>query len=336
MIKKTLERWVNTIWYDGYYMATWLSPFSYLYIDVVRLRRYLYRMGALKSVRFPVPVVIVGNITVGGTGKTPLVIFLAKALQKEGFKVGIVTRGYRGESDIWPLLVDENTSPKQAGDEAVLIARETNCPVAAAPLRVEAVQLLLDQKKCDVILADDGLQHYALRRDIEIIVIDGIRRFGNNFFLPCGPLREPQERIRDVNFVINNGGETQDDEIPMTMVADFAVNLVTKEKKPLSQFNEQTCHAVAGIGHPQRFFDLLKSHGLKTNNHSFADHHDFKARHIIFKDNLSVLMTEKDAIKCRDIATEQHWSVPIKPELPSSFLNHFLTLLKQKHGQKIT
>ncbi|MCK4494585.1 MAG: tetraacyldisaccharide 4'-kinase [Methylococcales bacterium] len=335
-MRKTLERWANTIWYDGYYMATWLSPFSYLYIDVVRFRRYLYRMGVLKSVRFPVPVVIVGNITVGGTGKTPLVIFLAQKLQQEGFKVGIVARGYRGESEKWPLLVDENTDPTQAGDEAVLIAAKTNCPVAVAPLRVEAVQLLLDQKKCDVILADDGLQHYALQRDIEIIVIDGIRRFGNNFFLPCGPLREPQERIREVDFVINNGGEKQDDEIPMKLVADFALNLKTKEQKPLSEFKGQECHAIAGIGYPQCFFDLLAQCGLKTINKHFADHHDFKARHITFKDNLPVLMTEKDAIKCRDIATDRHWSVPVKPQLPASFFNQFLTLLKQKHGSKIT
>jgi len=334
-MKKIVERWANKFWYEDYYLASWLSPLAYLYIDIVRFRRFLYRQGILKSRRFPVPVIIVGNITVGGTGKTPLVIWLAQQLQQAGFKPGIVTRGYGGHSDHYPLIVDKNTPTQQAGDEAVLIATKTTCPIAAAPLRTDAVQLLLETKNCDIILADDGLQHYALQRDIEIVVIDGKRRFGNNFFLPCGPLREPQERIKEVDFVIVNGGQSQDEEILMTLTASVAVNLVTNEQRKLTEFNAQNCHAIAAIGHPQRFFDLLATVGLKTENHPFADHHPFKKRHINFKDKLPVLMTEKDAIKCREFASEQHWAVPVHPQLPSSFFNQLLTLINQ-HGQKTT
>ncbi len=334
-MKKILEYWVNKFWYEDYYLASWLSPLAYLYIDIVRFRRFLYRQGFIKSHRFSVPVIIVGNITVGGTGKTPLVIYLAQQLQEAGFKPGIVTRGYGGNSDHYPLIVDNKTNTQQAGDEAVLIATKTACPVAASPIRSDAAQLLLDTQNCDIILADDGLQHYALQRDIEIIVIDGKRRFGNNFFLPCGPLREPQERIREVDFVIINGGEPQDEEILMTLVPNVAINLVTHEQRTLTEFNSQNCHAIAAIGHPQRFFDMLATFGLKTENHIFADHHVFKKRHINFKDNLAVLMTEKDAIKCGEFASEQHWVVPVQPQLPSSFFNQLLTLIKQ-HGQKTT
>ncbi|MDQ7090202.1 MAG: tetraacyldisaccharide 4'-kinase [Methylococcales bacterium] len=331
-MKKILERWANKFWYEDYYLASWLSPLSYLYLDVVCFRRFLYRHGFLKSRAFPVPVVIVGNITVGGTGKTPLVIWLAQQLQQAGYNPGVVTRGYGGKSEDYPFIVDKKTTTEQAGDEAVLIADKTTAPVAVSPLRVEAVQRLLDEKKCDIILADDGLQHYALQRDIEIVVIDGKRRFGNNFFLPCGPLREPQERIREVDFVILNGGIPQDNELLMTLKASVAINLVTDEQKKLSEFSTQNCHAIAAIGNPQRFFDVLLSTGLTTQNHSFADHHAFKVRDITFKDNFPVLMTEKDAVKCRDFATEQHWFIPVEPQLPDTFFNHLLTLIKQKHG----
>ena len=334
-MKTILERWANKFWYEDYYLASWLSPLAYLYIDIVRFRRFLYRQGFIKSRHFPVPVIIVGNITVGGTGKTPLVIYLAQQLQQAGFKPGIVTRGYGGSSDHYPFVVDNKTSTQQAGDEAVLIATKTACPVAASPLRADAVALLLETKNCDIILADDGLQHYALQRDIEIVVIDGKRRFGNNFFLPCGPLREPQTRIKEADFVIVNGGQAQDEEILMTLSASVAVNLVTHEQRKLTEFNSQNCHAIAAIGHPQRFFDMLVTFGLKTEDHIFADHHVFKKRDINFKDQLPVLMTEKDAIKCREFASDQHWTVPVQPQLPDSFFNPLLTLIKQ-HGQKTT
>jgi tetraacyldisaccharide 4'-kinase len=335
-MKRLLECWANKLWYEDYYIASWLSPLAYIYIDIVRFRHFLYRKGFLKSVAFPVPIIVIGNITVGGTGKTPLVIYLAQRLQHAGFNPGIVTRGYRGKNQQWPLLVTANTSTAQAGDEAVLIANKTGCPVVAAPVRTEAVQYCLDHQPCDIILADDGLQHYALQRDIEIVVIDGERRFGNNFFLPAGPLREPQERIEAVDFVIVNGQSEQPNEIAMTLVTEVAINLVTDEQKPLSAFRSQQCHALAGIGHPQRFFDQLSALGIKTNNHYFANHHQFKARHIQFKDPYPVLMTEKDAIKCRDFAGKQHWSVPVKPQLPDAFFKQLLTLIEQKHGSKIT
>ncbi len=331
-MQKSLERWANKLWYEDYYISTWLSPFAYLYFDMIRFRRFLYRKGYFKSTAIGVPVIIVGNITVGGTGKTPLVIWLAKQLESAGFKVGIVTRGYRGKSDVYPLLVDEKTLPKHAGDEAVLIAKQTGCAVAVSPLRVEAAQLLVDEKKCDIILSDDGLQHYALQRDIEMVVIDGERRFGNNFLLPAGPLREPQERIKEVDFVILNGGVPENDEILMSLMADVAVNLVTGEKKSLTEFKGQDCHALAGIGYPHRFFNMLAKCGLKTKNHAFPDHYHFKAKDINFKESKPVLMTEKDAVKCTDFAKDNHWFIPIEAELPNSFLEQLLALIKQKNG----
>lgn len=331
-MRNTLERWANKLWYEDMYISTWLSPLAYVYIDIVRFRRFLYRKGIFKSKKLNVPVIIVGNITVGGTGKTPLVIWLAQQLQKQGFTPGIVTRGYGGNNKSWPLLVNEKTKAEQAGDEAVLIARQSGCAVAAAPLRVEAAQLLLDEKNCDIILADDGLQHYALQRDIEIAVIDGVRRFGNSFFLPCGPLREPQERIKEVDFVIVNGGKAQNSEILMSLEADVVVNLATHEQKSLADFKQQRCHALAGIGHPQRFFNMLSEQGLKTENHVFPDHYAFKAKDINFDDNDPVLMTEKDAVKCREFVNAKHWSVPVSPKLPESFLKNLLTRIKQKHG----
>lgn len=335
-MRKVLERWANKLWYGDLYISTWLSPIAYLYIDIVRFRRYLYKKGIFKSTKLPVPVIIVGNITVGGTGKTPLVIWLAQQLRAQGFKPGIVTRGYGGNNENWPLLLDEKTRPEQAGDEAVLIYRQSGCPVAAAPLRAEAAQLLLDEKDCDITLADDGLQHYALQRDIEIAVIDGERRFGNNFFLPCGPLREPQDRIKEVDFVISNGGKPLENEILMTLSGDMAENLVTHEQRPLAEFRRQRCHALAAIGNPQRFFNMLAGFGLKSENHVFPDHHAFRAKDINFDDNDPVLITEKDAVKCREFVNAKHWSVPVSPKLPDSFLETLLALIEQKHGQKIT
>ncbi len=335
-MRKTLERWANKLWYEDLYISTWLSPLAYIYIDVVRFRRYLYKKGIFKSTKLSVPVIVVGNITVGGTGKTPLVVYLAQRLQKQGFKPGVVTRGYGGNNENWPLLLDEKTRTEQAGDEAVLIYRQSGCPVAAAPLRAEAAQLLLDEKDCDLILTDDGLQHYALQRDIEIVVIDGERRFGNNFFLPCGPLREPQNRIKEVDFVISNGGKPLENEVLMTLAAENAENLATHGQKALSEFKRQNCHALAGIGNPQRFFNMLATLGLKTENHVFPDHHAFKARDINFDDDRPVLMTEKDAVKCRELVNAKHWAVPVSPKLPDSFLEELLALIKQKHGQKTT
>lgn len=327
-MKKTLARKLIDIWYKDPFIGTWLMPFGFFFSDIVRFRRFLYRIGVLKTRRLPVPVIIVGNITIGGTGKTPLIIALAKVLQKSGYTVGIVSRGYGGDS--LPRMVTVDSDPKQVGDEALLIAKQTDCAMAVAPLRVEAGKLLLENANCNVILSDDGLQHYALYRDIEIAVIDGERRFGNSYCLPAGPLREPINRLQSVDFIVVNGEKTEANEIEMHITGDIAVNLVTGEQKPLSAFaNEDKLHALAGIGNPDRFFKLLTNQGLHFTAHSFPDHYVFQPQDIGFKE--SVLMTEKDAVKCTHFANSQQWFVPVTATLDSQFTEQFLTLLEKKY-----
>ena len=185
-------------------------PLGFLFSDAVKFRKFLYRLGVLKTHTLPVPVIVVGNITVGGTGKTPLIIWLARFLKDSGFKPGIISRGYGGQAESWPQWVAANSDAKNVGDEALLIAKQTGCPMAVGPLRVDAANMLLKQADCNVILSDDGLQHYALNRDIEIAVIDGERRFGNGYCLPAGPLREPIERLQSVDFIIVNGEKSEE------------------------------------------------------------------------------------------------------------------------------
>jgi tetraacyldisaccharide 4'-kinase len=328
-MKKILSRIARYVWYEDVFIATWLTAFTMLFIDIAKFRRFLYRKGFLKTTTLPCPVIVVGNISVGGTGKTPLVIALANYLKQQGFRPGIISRGYGGKN-CGAISVSADSSPAQVGDEPILIAQKTGCPVAIATKRVEAAQLLLNQTDCNILLSDDGLQHYALKRDIEIAVIDGEQRFGNNNCLPGGPLREPLERLNEVDFIIVNGNPAEEREIPMTITADIAINLSTGEQKQLADFKGQTCHAVAGIGNPDSFFALLANYGLTTENHSFPDHHFFKAKQITFKDSKPILMTEKDAVKCTEFATDKHWYVPISAHLPDSFFQKLLNLLKQK------
>lgn len=331
-MKKTLARWAEDIWYKDPFIGTWLMPLGFLFSDAVRFRKFLYRIGLLKSHKLPVPVIVVGNITVGGTGKTPFVIWLAGLLKDAGYRPGIISRGYGGQAESWPQWVDSHSDAASVGDEALLIARQTACPVAVGPLRVDAARLLLDQTDCNVILSDDGLQHYALARDIEIAVIDGARRFGNGYCLPAGPLREPINRLESVDFRVVNGGPAEDNEITMLLNGDQAVNLANGQYKPLKEFSGVQCHALAGIGNPERFFSLLEKAGVSCKTHSFPDHYLFQARDIEFNDDSPVLMTEKDAVKCTGFAGKQHWAVPVKAVLAPGFSEHLLNLLGEKNN----
>ncbi len=330
-MKKTLSRHLLDIWYKDHFIGAALMPFGFLFSDFVKCRRWLYKIGVKKSEALPVPVIIVGNITVGGTGKTPLCIYLANLLQAEGYRVGIISRGYGGEAATQMVL--PNSKAVEVGDEALLIAKQTNCPMAVGVNRVEAAKFLLKHAPCDVILADDGLQHYALKRDIEIAVIDGERRFGNSICLPAGPLREPIERLNSVDFVIVNGKPTENNvwhEWQMQLVGDMAVNLLTGENKSLADFKNVAIHALAGIGNPERFFKQLEKAGIsQRTDHSFPDHHVFTADEITFK-TAPVLMTEKDAVKCKTFATENQWFVPVTAQLSAEFTANFLTLLKKR------
>jgi tetraacyldisaccharide 4'-kinase len=332
-MKKSIARWLEDVWYREMYISSVFMPLSMLYVDAMRLRKFLYRRGVFKSERLPVPVVIVGNITVGGTGKTPLVIWLAELLKQQGFKPGVISRGYGGANQqIQAVAADSN--PAEVGDEAVVLARRCACPVFVGANRVAAGRALLANHHCDVIISDDGLQHLALQRDIEIVVIDGERRFGNCYCLPVGPLREPPERIKSVDLVVVNGGQDlQENEFAMRCQGEQLVNLFSGESKALSEFENSACHAVAGIGNPGRFFKQLAAHGLRCTEHAFPDHHVFTAADLKFKDAFPVLMTEKDAVKCRGFAELKYWFLPVTAALPETFSQQILTLLRQKiHG----
>jgi len=329
-MKKILAKWLNEIWYKDHFVGTWFSSLGFLYIDIAKFRRKMYQKGYKTVTKLPVPVIIVGNITLGGTGKTPLVIYLVEALKAVGFKPGVISRGYGGKAETWPQIVTANSEASLIGDEPLLIAQQANCPVVVGPVRADSAKLLLEKNDCDVIISDDGLQHYALHRDIEICVVDGERRFGNNFYFPAGPLREPQERLQDVDFVVCNGGEPEEGEILMRLEGAFAINMQTKERKSLAEFKAQEAiHALAGIGNPQRFFGLLAQVGIECATHSFPDHYAYVAKDIQFKNAQVILMTEKDAVKCGAFATDKHWYVPVQAKLESGFTSKLITLLRK-------
>lgn len=327
-------KWLTDSWYEYQIIRFLLLPFSILYQIAIALRRLAYRLKFFKQHHLEVPVIIVGNISVGGTGKTPAVIWLATQLKQAGYKPGIISRGYGGHSEHYPHEVKPNSEPKIVGDEPIIISQQTGCPMAVAPKRVEAAEYLLKNYNCDVIISDDGLQHYALARDIEIVVVDGIRLFGNRYCLPAGPLREPIPRLREVDFVILNGGSSQSQYI-MTLNPGQVINVADAAiQRPLDAFKGIAVHAIAGIGHPERFFDYLRESGLMIEPHYFIDHHYFKAIDLHFGDSHPILMTEKDAIKCRAFATDNMWYIPVKASINNNLEQHILTKLAgiSNHG----
>ena len=329
-MKQLIAKFVDDVWYKDHFIGTWLMPLSFIFRDIAKFRRWLYKKGFKSVEKLPVPVIIVGNITLGGTGKTPLVIYLVEQLKAAGFTPAVISRGYGGQSATWPVRVNADSDVALIGDEPLLIAQQAGCPVAVGPVRADSARLLLENTSIDVIISDDGLQHYALYRDIEIVVIDGVRRFGNNFCLPSGPLRESQERIQEVDFVICNGGEAEENEILMQLEGAYAVNMKTQERKPLAEFRDMLCHAIAGIGNPQRFFDLLEKQGVVCQAHPFPDHYVYTEKEIRFNAAEAILMTEKDAVKCRSFASALHWYVPVKATVESSFMQKLIALLSTK------
>ncbi|MGA9333793.1 MAG: tetraacyldisaccharide 4'-kinase [Rudaea sp.] len=314
------EQKLLPIWYGDASPGFGLRALSALFGALVAMRRGLYRLGILRSFRLPVPVVVVGNISVGGTGKTPLTIALVEALRERGFSPGVVSRGYSG-SAAGSQILDANPDPVIVGDEPVVVARATGAPVAIGSDRVSAARLLL-ARGVDVIIADDGLQHYRLRRNVEICVIDGARRFGNARLLPAGPLREPVARLGNVDFRVCNGVNAGAGEVPMQLVGDSAVNIGDPQRqRALLDFSGQRVHAVAGIGNPQRFFSRLRAYGIDLVEHAFADHHAYCADDLSFGDDAAVLMTQKDAVKCVAFARASWWYVPVAAKLPPEFLD---------------
>jgi tetraacyldisaccharide 4'-kinase len=331
----TLRNLVDDIWYGRHPARIALLPFSWLYRGVSALRRSVYASRLLNVYRAPVPVIVVGNITVGGTGKTPLVIWIARKLEEYGFKPGIVARGYRGAARSWPQQVRADSDPVAVGDEALVLARRTGLPVAVGPQRSADIAALLKHAGVDIIVCDDGLQHYALARDVEIAVLDGVRRYGNGACLPAGPLREPAARLATVDLLVTNGLAARG-EFAMRYLATDAHRVGQPlDKVALAEFPAKEVHAVAAIGNPDSFFALLKRNGFRVTQHVFADHHQFTREDLAFDDNLPVIMTEKDAVKCEHFADPRLWYVPIDVELPDVFERRFKTLLQEVFdGQK--
>ncbi len=321
--------------YYWYARSPWLlllTPLSLVFRVVVWLRRKAYRIGLLRSHRVSLPVIIVGNITVGGTGKTPLVIWLADYLRGKGYRPGIISRGYGGKASNWPQQVRPDSDPAMVGDEAVLLAGATACPMAVGPDRVATARALIEHSDCDVILSDDGLQHYALQRDIEIIVIDGIRRFGTGLSIPAGPMREPAKRLQEADLVVINGLGSGHEHIMRMKPGDAHSLIDSGVTRRLADFHGQAVHAVAGIGNPERFFQSLQQLGMQLEKHVFPDHYKFIAADIRFGDNKPVIMTEKDAVKCRYFAAENDWYIPVKVRMSADFCQRLDELLEVKAG----
>jgi len=317
-----LQDLIQRIWYEDSAAYWMLLPLSWLFAGVVAVRRNLYERGALRRYQANVPVVVVGNITVGGSGKTPIAIWLALQLKQRGMRPGIVSRGYGGSVGRKPLRVTADSDPDTVGDEAVLMAKRSACPVVVHPNRVGAAREICDLD-VDVIIADDGLQHYRLARQYEIAVIDGTRGFGNGKLLPAGPLREPVSRLKSVDRVLVNKSVMRSEhairELPAGLaVTDFYLkgtmvrSLDEREEAPLAKFAGRQVHAVAAIGNPGRFFTFLESHGMQVIEHAFRDHARLTEKDLRYDDGLDVLMTEKDAVKYANLFIERCWYVPVE------------------------
>jgi tetraacyldisaccharide 4'-kinase len=326
-----VEPWLTRVWYGRGRGGVWLLPLSWLFGVAVRLRQVAYRRGVLQSRRLAAKVVVVGNLTVGGTGKTPLVAWLASALAAQGHRVGIVARGYGGAART-PMLVEEGADAAAVGDEPALLRDRTRLPVAIGRDRAAAAQLLVS-RGVDLIVSDDGLQHYALARDAEIAMIDAERGLGNGRLLPAGPLREALSRLRGVDAIVLSGCARPEwpDAVVMRLGAREArpVGEAADGPRDLERFAGTRVHAVAGIGNPARFFALLRRRGIETIEHTFPDHHAFVRRDLDFEDALPVLMTEKDAVKCRAFADARLWYVPVECEFEPGAAQRLLDAVQE-------
>ncbi len=334
-MKRFLHRLAEEIWYGKHPARLILLPFSWVFLAVVRLRRMMFTTGLFGIFRAPVPVIVVGNLTVGGSGKTPLVIWLAQRLQAWGFKPAIVARGYGGRARSWPQQVRPDSDPVVVGDEAIVLARRTQAAVAVGPRRSDDIEQLLLHSDANIVICDDGLQHYGLGRDIEIALLDGVRRLGNGLCLPAGPLREPESRLEEVDLIVTQGLAGRQE-----FAMQYQIREARRVKRPeevcsLTEFRAPRVHAVTAIGHAEKFFRMLRQAGLTLDEQAYPDHFFFSRQHFVFEDNYPILMTEKDAVKCEAFADDRFWFAPLEVELPEVFDRRLKILLKKViHGQE--
>jgi tetraacyldisaccharide 4'-kinase len=320
----SLSARLTAAWYAGHPALGLLRPLEWLYRTVVQRKRARFLAGEGEIYRAPVPVVVVGNITVGGTGKTPMILWLIEHCRRQGLRVGVVSRGYGAQPPQLPWRVRADQTASVAGDEPLLIVR-SDVPLMIDPDRGRAVAALLAAEPLDLILSDDGLQHYRLARDLELVLIDAARGLGNRHCLPAGPLREPVERLQSVDALLYNGASSDPQEgYGFTLRPRTLVNLRSGQQFPLSHFPAgKALHAVAGIGNPQRFFNTLEGLHWRPVAHAFADHAPYSAELLSFSPELPVLMTEKDAVKCRAFAADDWWYLAVDAEPSAAFVAWF-------------
>ncbi len=295
-----------------------LLPLSLVFFIVSKIHFGLYKLSILKVEKSKIPIVVVGNITAGGTGKTPIVISIVNYLESRNKKVGVVSRGYGGNYSQEVLEVVSSSNPNECGDEPLLIKKQTQAVVAISKKRARAVEFLNQQHQLDVIISDDGLQHYSMGRKIEIVVIDGNTRLGNGLFLPSGPLRDSKNRLNSVDFIINNGSSLEG-EVSSQLESKSFINLITGEKKDLNFFRRRKCYSVAGIGKPEKFFSVLRSFEIEVIAKPFPDHYQYKEEDLSFDKEYPILMTSKDCVKCSQFASDQMWYLDVTANIESDF-----------------
>ena len=305
-----------------------LVPLSWLFAAITSLRRYCYKVGILKSYKLSVPVIVVGNINMGGNGKTPVVMWLVQQLKENGYQPAVISRGYGGSAKL-PTQANADSKPSDVGDEPVLIANKCACPVWVGARRVDvATELLKAHPETNILISDDGLQHYALQRDVEIAVTQPEQRSYKPRLLPAGPLREPLERLNTVDAIVCNGEKTKASAFEMRLIGEQFYNLLDPEiKSGASYFKRKTIKALAGIGKPERFFAHLTKLGLAFASVSFDDHHAFTAQDLANIDCDVLIMTEKDAVKCKAFAKSYHWVLPVQPQIEEGLLALILNKL---------
>jgi tetraacyldisaccharide 4'-kinase len=328
-IKKSL---LNS-WNKPNALTGMLRPLSAVYKGIFALRKTAFQRGLLETYQAPVPVIIVGNLTVGGTGKTPLVVHLVEQLRLRGFKPGVISRGYSGNAENYPLLVTADTPVQHCGDEPALIVRRKGVQMAVGPNSRDSIELLIEYTDIDLIISDDGLQHLALQRDLEICLIDDTIEHENQNLLPAGPYREPLSRLLSVDFIVRHGGEIGNAETQFSMQREPATPLPVMADNMTSFPQGAHFHAVAGIGKPQRFFDTCEGLGFTISGHSFDDHYFFSAEDITFAE-MPVLMTEKDAVKCQKIAGDLHWYLPVDARLSKGFADAIVETVRYKFSNR--
>lgn len=336
-VTSCFERWLLKVWYpekgdqNVHIYPVLLWPISMLYRLIIKVRYFYYKRKARNLVK-KYPVIVVGNITVGGTGKTPFVVYLCELLKNHGYSPGVISRGFKAQKQKHETIsVTQDTPIEKVGDEPALIWQKTNCPVVVGSQRNLCLQHMEKaHPEVNIIVSDDGLQHYAMQRDIEIVLIDGKRLLGNGHCLPAGPLREPRTRLNTVDFIVVKNG-TYPNASEMTILSEAAFNLKqSHQQKKLTDFLPSKLHAVTGIGHAMSFFNTLVEHGLTIQQHAFSDHHPFQAKDFAFAGDDPIIMTEKDAIKCQSFAEDNFWVLPIRAALPKSF--EIRLLRKIEHG----